>query len=209
VFKEGVSLVEFQFVPAELVEIQGKLIPGVLMHPLQHQAAGQALQPGKLPAQLAEFRLAVVVQGHQGIGIGPGGFGEQAQLLLGLLLQKIQLERQDLQRGVHLVDNAQAAAAGAGVAVVAHQFPETPLQVGIGRCGLRLRGRHRDGVPTSGRGLRPGENPGHNHWGLGLPAGVNRNMVYSHEISRWLGPPPLTPSPSLDLEENRSPPGVP
>ena len=50
VFKEGVSLIEFQFLPAELVEIQGELLLGVLMHPLQHQAPANVLQPVEFSA---------------------------------------------------------------------------------------------------------------------------------------------------------------
>jgi hypothetical protein len=45
VFKEGLGLIEFQFLLAEPVEIQGELLLGVLMHPLQHQTPGNILQP--------------------------------------------------------------------------------------------------------------------------------------------------------------------
>jgi len=44
VLKKGLGLIEFQFLSAELIEIQGELLLGVFMHPLQHQAPGQVLQ---------------------------------------------------------------------------------------------------------------------------------------------------------------------
>jgi len=44
VLKKGLGLIEFQFLPVEPVEIQGELLLGVLMHPLQHQAPGKVLQ---------------------------------------------------------------------------------------------------------------------------------------------------------------------
>ena len=50
VFKEGVSLIEFQFLLADLVKVQGRLLLGVLMHPLQHQAPAYVLQPVEFSA---------------------------------------------------------------------------------------------------------------------------------------------------------------
>ena len=66
-----------------------------------------------------------------------GRLGEQFQLLLGFLTQEVQLKCDDLQRGVHLVDKAQAAAAHAGVAIVTHQLLEAPLQDFVFRRVIR------------------------------------------------------------------------
>ncbi len=50
VFKKGLGLIEFQFLPAELIKVQGELFLAVLMHPLQHQVSGNVLQPVEFPA---------------------------------------------------------------------------------------------------------------------------------------------------------------
>jgi hypothetical protein len=93
----------------------------------------------------------------------------RSKLFLGFLLQEVQLEGEDLERGVHLVDNAQAAAAYAGVAIVACQLFKAPLQDGAVLWGIRRRSGYRDGVPRPRRGLRPGGRPGQALRDLGFP----------------------------------------
>jgi hypothetical protein len=184
VLEKGLGQIEFQFLAAELIEIQGEFLRGGLMHPLKYHIPDKVLQFFEFLAELLKFLLAVAVQGHQLLGAGQGGFGQKVQLLPGLLFQELQLERQDLQRGVHLVDEAQAAAAHAGVAIGAHQRLKAPLQDGIGYRGSHRLGRYRDRMPGSGRGLRPG--PARQE--VGSPLGINRNIFHGSEIARIWAP---------------------
>jgi len=140
VLEKGVGQVEVQFLAVDLIQIQGEPFLDVLMHPLAHQAPGKVLQVVEFPAALGELFLAVAVQGHQLVWIGQGRFGKNLRLPSSFLLQEVQQEREDLQGGVHPVDDAQAAAAHTGVAIVAHQFLEAMFQDCIGRRIIRRRG---------------------------------------------------------------------
>jgi hypothetical protein len=142
VLEKGLGQIEFQLLAAELIETQGEFLRGGLMHPLKYHIPDKVLQFFEFFVKLLEFLLAVAVQGHQLLGAGQGGFGQKVQLLPGLLFQELQLERQDLQRGVHLVDEAQAAAAHAGMAIGAHQRLKALLQDGIGYRGGHRLGRY-------------------------------------------------------------------
>jgi len=96
VFENGLGQVEFQFLAIELIEVQGELLLGALVHPLEKQAPGEFLQPVEFRPQLPNFFPAVVVQGHQPVDIHRGRFFEHLFLLPGLLLQEVQLKRHDL-----------------------------------------------------------------------------------------------------------------
>jgi hypothetical protein len=110
------------------------------MRPLKSQAPGKVLQPFQFIPQLVKFFLAVEMQSLKLFDACQGRFAESLQFSPGFLFQKIQLEGEDLQRSIHLVNDAQTAAPHAGVAIVTHQFFEAPFQGFIDSgiiCGQR------------------------------------------------------------------------
>ncbi len=147
VSEKGVGLIVFQFLPEHLVQIQMELLLGIFVGALEHQVPGKKAQLVELLPQLLQLSLAIAHQGLQLLDLDRRRLRMNSQLGLDFFLQEIQLEGEDLHRGVHLVNDAQATLAHTGMAIIPGQGLKAALEGLTAHRLIRRQGRHRDGVP--------------------------------------------------------------
>ena len=120
--------------------------------PLQDYGAGQRPDIFQFQAKLAGLLRPIALQGLQFCSAGITCLRQNPGLLLGPLLQKLQLEEHDLQAAIHLVDEAPGELAAGGVTVIADQLAETAVQdiLRLGRRRTYEAGRSLRPLPVSG-----------------------------------------------------------